>query len=92
MFESGRARLRETEKEGAVYVGAVIEVSCAENTNAVECNVFLMAHAWLSRKAIPIETAEAPQEGKGALGPVLVFTKQLLRISTLITSTSKAAC
>lgn len=41
-------------------MGAVIGVSCAENTNAVKCDVFLMAYASLSTKAIPTETAEAP--------------------------------
>lgn len=37
--------MKQREREGAGYVGAVIEVSCAENTNAVKCNAFLMAYA-----------------------------------------------
>lgn len=53
-------RAQQRGREGAGYVGAVIGVSCAENTNAVQCDVFLMAYASLSTKAIPTETAEAP--------------------------------
>lgn len=37
--------MKQSERGGAGYVGAVIEVSCAENTNAVKCDVFLMAYA-----------------------------------------------
>lgn len=38
-------KVKQREREGAGYVGAVIQVSCAENTNAVKCDVFLMAYA-----------------------------------------------